>query len=300
MASTGVERPLVEIVDLVKRFDHKTVLDGLTMHIDRGETVVLIGGSGSGKTTLGRLLVGLDQPTSGHIYLDGKDLTALDEDELARERDRFAMVFQRHALLDSLSVYDNVAFPLRERRMHDERAIRERVMKYLEALGVAAAAEKLPAQLSGGMAKRVGIARAMVMQPEIIVYDEPTSGLDPITSRMVDELIDRVREQFLVTSLVITHDMASAYAVGDRVVLLANGRIIAEGPPEEVFASHDLRVEPFAISSGVDPARLAPRTGRPTADAIRARWTAAREEARGPAPEPAEEPAASSVPIFRA
>lgn len=265
--------PLLEIRNVTKKYGGRTVLAGIDLVVERGETVVVIGGSGSGKSTLARLLVGLERPTSGHILVAGKDLVGMSERELARERERFAMVFQKYALLDSLSVYDNVAFPLREHGHLSDEEIDERVMAQLEALGVADAAKKLPAELSGGMAKRVGIARAMVMNPEILVYDEPTSGLDPVTSRVVDELIEEVRERSCVTSIVITHDMATAYGIADRVVLLHDGRIAIDGPPDVVLASDDARIQPFAESSGIDPARLVHRDRRSSPDEIRARWT---------------------------
>jgi phospholipid/cholesterol/gamma-HCH transport system ATP-binding protein len=263
--------PLLELRGIVKRFDDKTVLCGIDLAVERGETVVVIGGSGSGKSTLARIIVGLEPPTEGTMLLEGVDLSTLDARARAKEHQRFAMVFQGHALLDSLSVFDNVAFPLRERTHLGEGQIRERVLAQLEALGIEAAADKLPGQLSGGMAKRVGIARAMVMGPELLVYDEPTSGLDPLTSRIVDELIEEVRERYCVTSIVITHDMATAYGVADRVLLLAGGRIAAAGAPEVVFASNEPTISPFASASGVDPARLS-RRARETPEQIRARW----------------------------
>lgn len=275
---------LLDIRGLVKRYGDRNVLAGVELTVDRGETVVVIGGSGSGKSTLARLLVGLEHPTAGQILLEGRDLAALPEDELRLERQRFAMVFQRYALLDSLSVYDNVAFPLQERGELAPAAIHERVMAQLAALGVADAAAKLPGELSGGMAKRVGIARAMVMDPEILVYDEPTSGLDPVTSRLVDHLIEEVRERFLVTSIVITHDMATAYGIADRVVLLHQGRIVVDGQPDEVFSRADERIHPFAVSSGVDRGRLASYPDRKSPAEIRALWARSRQKAIAPGP----------------
>lgn len=263
--------PLLEIRQLTKAYGGKIVLGGVDLVVERGETVVVLGGSGSGKSTLARLLVGLEPPTGGHILVAGRDLVGLSEHELAHERRRFAMVFQKYALLDSLTVYENVAFPLRERHM-SEHEIHRRVMAQLDALGVADAAQKLPGELSGGMSKRVGIARAMVMDPEILVYDEPTSGLDPVTSRVVDDLIEEVRERFCVTSIVITHDMATAWGIADRVVLLHGGRVAIDGPPEVVLASDDPRIRPFADSSGVDPKRLGHRRARSSPAEIRARW----------------------------
>jgi phospholipid/cholesterol/gamma-HCH transport system ATP-binding protein len=271
--------PLLEVRGLKKVYGDKTVLADLDLVVERGETVVVLGGSGSGKSTLARLLVGLEPVTGGNILLEGRDLTKMSEHELAGERLRFAMVFQKYALLDSLSVDDNVAFPLRERGHLDERAIRGRVMDQLAALGIADAARKLPGELSGGMAKRVGIARAMVMSPEILVYDEPTSGLDPVTSRTVDDLIEDVRERCGVTSIVITHDMATAYAIADRVVLLHGGRIVLDGPARAVLDSADTRIASFADARGVDPERLAHRERRSSPAQIRARWAA--EDAPG-------------------
>jgi phospholipid/cholesterol/gamma-HCH transport system ATP-binding protein len=276
--------PLIEVRDLVKRFDGRTVLDGVDLTVERGETIVVVGGSGSGKTTLARLLIGLDRPTSGQVLLDGVDLTTLDDSALIDVRRRFAMVFQKYALLDSINVFDNVAFPLREERRHDETTIRQRVMVTLRELGVEGAAEKLPAELSGGMAKRVGIARALVTEPEILVYDEPTSGLDPVTSRVVDGLIERMRERHLVTSIVITHDMMTAYAVADRIVLLARGKVAADGDPETIFRSNNEDILPFAVSSGVDLTRLGPRKARSSPSEVRARWAATHPAPSTPAP----------------
>jgi phospholipid/cholesterol/gamma-HCH transport system ATP-binding protein len=271
--------PLLEIRHLVKRFGDKTVLDGIDLVIERGETVAVIGGSGCGKSTLARLVVGLDRATEGQILVDGLDLTAAHDDELRLLRRRFAMVFQRGALLDSLSVYDNVAFPLREETNLDARTIRERVTRTLGELGVAGTEALLPSQLSGGMAKRVSIARAMVMEPEILVYDEPTSGLDPVSSRVVDGLIEQMREKFLVTSIVITHDMVSAYEISDRVVLLAGGKVVANGAPDAIFRSHSGMIAPFALSSGIDLDKLAPRAARKPPAQIQALW--AESHARG-------------------
>lgn len=280
LPAARMSAPLLELRSIVKCFGDHRVLDGLDLVVERGETVVVIGGSGSGKSTLARLVVGLDEPTAGKIFVDGSDLGTLGDHALARERARFAMVFQKYALLDSLTVYDNVAFPLRERHTMREPEIHALVMAQLRALDVAHAAWLLPEELSGGMAKRVGIARAMVMGPEFLVYDEPTSGLDPITSRRVDDLIEEVRAHFLVTSIVITHDMATAFRIADRVVLLDRGKIAIDATPERLFATSDPRVRPFADSSGVDPSRLAVRLQRKTPAEIRALWE------KRPAPPP--------------
>jgi phospholipid/cholesterol/gamma-HCH transport system ATP-binding protein len=273
--ASGGAAPLIEIRDLVMRYDDKTVLSGVNLAVERGQTVVVIGCSGCGKTTLARLILGLEKPSSGRIFVEGVDLTAPRFAGLAAISRRFASVFQTAALLDSLTVYDNVAFPLREMTDLDEDEIQERVLHALEELGVAQAARKLPEELSGGMAKRVGIARAIVTEPEILVYDEPTSGLDPMSARLVDELIERMRERFFVTSIVITHDMVTAYEVADRVVLLAEGRIVSDGSPEAVFRSYGDDIRPFALSSGVDLEKLTARASRTPSHEIRARWLAA-------------------------
>jgi phospholipid/cholesterol/gamma-HCH transport system ATP-binding protein len=271
----AAEPPLVVVEDLVKRYDDRLVLDHVSLHIDRGETLVVVGGSGAGKSTLIRQVVGLERPDSGRVLIEGIDLSSLSEAELLKTRRHFAVVFQNGALLDSLSVFDNVAFPLREELGIHGAEVERRVMAKLEALALGDARHKLPGELSGGMVKRVGVARAMVVEPEILVYDEPTTGLDPVTSRKVDALIDETRERFLVTSLVITHDMATAYEVADRVMLLERGRFVAEGPPERFFWSDVPAVRTFTSSSAIEPEKLKDkRRGRKTAAQIRAAWRA--------------------------
>ena len=282
-ASVGAaetEPPLVLVEDLVKAYGDKVVLDHVSLHVSRGETLVVVGGSGAGKSTLIRQMVGLEKPDSGRVVMGGVEIFALGEVALLKARHRFAVVFQNGALLDSMSVFDNVAFPLRqELGLHGEE-VKRRVMAKLEALSLADAKDKLPGELSGGMVKRVGIARALVVEPEILVYDEPTTGLDPVMSRKVDRLIDEMREEFLVTSLVITHDMATAYEIADRVMLLENGRFVAEGPPEEFFASDNPTVRFFADSSAVEPKKLfAHRAGRKTSAEIRDAWSNAHHPA---------------------
>lgn len=266
---SAVEGPQIVIEHLVKRFGERTVLDDINISIERGETLIVIGGSGAGKSTLVRHLIALERPTSGRILVGGVDMASLGDYELSKIRRRFGMVFQKYALFDSMSVYDNVAFPLREQTKQNEKEIRARVMTKLEELGVAHAAQRMPSEISGGMAKRVGIARALVLEPEILIYDEPTSGLDPVTSRTVDALIEEMRERFGVTSVVITHDMASAFDVADRVAMLVRGKIAVEGPPEVVLASANEDVRKFVHSSAIDPARVSGRV-RKTAAEIRA------------------------------
>jgi phospholipid/cholesterol/gamma-HCH transport system ATP-binding protein len=267
------------VEDLVKSYGDKIILDHVSLHVDRGETLVIVGGSGAGKSTLLRQIVGLEKPDSGRVLIAGIDVVALGEVALLRERRRFAVVFQNDALLDSLTVFDNVAFPLREElHLHGEE-VERRVMAKLEALSLADARNKLVGELSGGMAKRLGVARALVVEPEILFYDEPTTGLDPISSRRVDDLIEEMRERFLVTSVVITHDLASAFEISDRMMLLEKGRFVDEGPPERFFASPNPAVRTFADSSAVEPAKLlARRARRKPASEIRAAWEARRRK----------------------
>jgi phospholipid/cholesterol/gamma-HCH transport system ATP-binding protein len=264
----AVQHAFIEVNDLVKRYDDKLVLDGFSLKIERGSTCVIIGGSGSGKSTFGRLLVGLERPDDGEIWVEGVDLVRLTDRALDRIRSKFAVVFQGHALLDSMSVFDNVAFPLRESiatRGHLKEAdITSRVHLALQELEVDAAALLLPGALSGGMAKRVGIARAVVVEPKIMLYDEPTSGLDPVSSRIVDQLIERMRIAHCITSIVITHDMLTAFNVADHVVLLAHGKVVAMGPPDDVFRAGSKEIEPFAKSSGIDFDHLPQRAARPS------------------------------------
>jgi phospholipid/cholesterol/gamma-HCH transport system ATP-binding protein len=255
------EAPPLRCVDLVKAYGDNVVLNGINLTCQRGETNVVIGGSGAGKTTLLRHLIGLERPTSGRVEVDGEDIAPMSEFQLNRVRQKFGMVFQYAALLDSLSVMDNVAFPLREHTRLGERAIRKKVVDKLQALGLdPRVADLSPAEISGGMRKRVGLARALMLDPKIIVYDEPTSGLDPLTTRTVDDMIEQAREQFGVTNVVISHDMASTFRIAHRVHVLIRGVIVESGPPEQVARSVRDDVREFIEASGVDKALL--RGGR--------------------------------------
>jgi phospholipid/cholesterol/gamma-HCH transport system ATP-binding protein len=245
----------IVVEHLSKRFGAKEVLRDISLVVPRGKTTVILGGSGAGKTTLLRMLIALDRPTSGHIYVDGQDLVSMKELELNEARKKFGMVFQYAALLDSLTVLDNVAFPLREHTKMSDQEVRAAVTEKLEILGLRGTENLFPSELSGGMRKRVGLARALMLQPAILIYDEPTSGLDPTTSRMVDDLIEQMREMFQVTNVVISHDMTSAFRIAHCAYLLAEGRVVARGTPDEILkASDDTRA--FVDASGVDVSRI--------------------------------------------
>ncbi|MBL9027839.1 MAG: ATP-binding cassette domain-containing protein [Myxococcales bacterium] len=242
---------------VVKSFGDTQVLKGVTMHLKRHKTAVIIGGSGAGKTTLLRLLIALERPTSGHIWVDGHDISPLSEPELNVVRQQFGMVFQYAALLDSLTVFDNVAFPLREhRKQMKRREMRDKVLSMLSLLGLEGKENRMPSELSGGQRKRVGLARALMLEPEILIYDEPTSGLDPITSRMVDDLIEETRARFDVTSVVISHDMTSTFRIAHQAFLLVQGQVIASGKPDDLaYGSVDAARE-FIAASGIAPERI--------------------------------------------
>lgn len=247
----------VFVDDVRKSFGTTNVLKGITMHLRRKETAVIIGGSGAGKTTLLRLLIGLEKPTSGHIWVDGEDIGPLGERAMNRVRQKFGMVFQYAALLDSLNIFDNVAFPLREHRKDMSAAeIRDKVVKMLNLLGLENKEERMPSELSGGQRKRVGLARALMLEPKILIYDEPTSGLDPQTSRMVDDLIEETRDRFGVTSVVISHDMASTFRIAHQAFLVIQGQVVAHGPPDELAYGDNEIAREFIAASGIAPERI--------------------------------------------
>ena len=249
---------IVVLQNVKKSYDDQQVLKGIDLVARRKETVVIIGGSGAGKTTLLRLIVALDRPTSGRILVEGEDIAKLPERELNRIRKKFGMVYQYAALLDSISVVDNVAFPLVEHTKLSKKEIRERVLDKLEILGLdpKVVGPKFPSELSGGMRKRVGLARALMLEPPILVYDEPTSGLDPLTSRLVDDLIEEMRERFNVTSIVISHDIASCFRIAHQAVLVIEGRVEAVGPPDSLVHGDSEVAREFIRNSGVDVAAL--------------------------------------------
>lgn len=248
--------PQILVEELEKRFGDTVVLSSVNMRVERGEVAVIIGGSGAGKTTLLRVLIGLERPTSGKVVVGGVNIAGLPERKLNEARRKFGMVFQYSALLDSMNVFDNVAFPLREHTKLKSKEIREKVLEKLKVLGLEGTHERFPSQLSGGMRKRVGLARALMLEPEVLMYDEPTSGLDPITSRMVDDLILETRERFGVTSVVISHDMAGALQIADRIFVLSKGRIAASGTPRDLANGDNETVRQFLDSSGIAAEKL--------------------------------------------
>jgi phospholipid/cholesterol/gamma-HCH transport system ATP-binding protein len=237
---------VVELVDVRKRFERNEVLKGVSLTVQRGETMVIMGGSGSGKTVTLRLIAGLIRPTSGVVRVFGRRIDALGEEDLLPIRRRMGYVFQGAALFDSLTVYENVAYPLREHTSLEEGAIGERVAHFLslvalgpEVLGL------LPSELSGGMRKRVGIARALAQEPEMLLFDEPSAGLDPTNAKMVGELIVRLRGGVCDTAVVVTHDLELTKTVADRVAILIAGRFAALGPLDGVLGSGDPAVQAF-------------------------------------------------------
>ncbi len=235
----------VELRGVYKTFEGHRVLEGVDLAVRPGESLTIMGGSGTGKSVLLRLVIGLLKPDAGHILLEGQDIVLLRERELLRVRRKVGMVFQGSALFDSLSVGENVAYALREHTALDEAAIRARVREVLDLVGLEAVEDMDPAELSGGMRKRVAVARAIALPPRILLYDEPTTGLDPSNVEKVNELILDLKGKLGVTSVVVTHDMPSALKVSDRLALLHEGRIAAVGTPEEVQATHDSLIRDF-------------------------------------------------------
>ena len=229
----------IEVRDLHKQFGEHVVLDGITLTVERGTTFVVLGGSGSGKTVLMKHVIGLLKPDSGTVLVEGIEIAKLTGWELTEARRMFGMVFQGAALFDSMTVYDNVAFPLKERERGISAAeLRRRVVDKLKVVDLDEdVLGKYPAELSGGMRKRVALARAVVHDPKVVLYDEPTTGLDPITTAYVDDMILTAKKRLGVTSMVISHDIASAFKVADRLAVLYDGHIAAQGTPEEVRKS---------------------------------------------------------------
>lgn len=236
---------MIKTKSLNKIYGSIAAVDNVDVHIEQGKVTVIMGGSGSGKTTLLRLLAGLETPTSGSIFFAGEDLAKVSRKRLYELRLRVGMVFQYSALLNSLSVYENVAFPLHEHTDLDECVIRTMVTMKLEQVGLRGFEEMMPSQLSGGMAKRVAFARGMAMDPQVVFFDEPTSGLDPISAGVVSSLIHETTMKTRLTSVVVTHDVQAGLNIADHVILLWQGQLIAEGNSASIKQSDDPRVQQF-------------------------------------------------------
>ncbi len=243
---------MIEVRDLKKRFGAQPVLDGVSFQIEEGEALVIIGRSGGGKSVLLKHIIGLLQPDSGAVVIEGEDITRMGERDLIRVRSKFGMVFQGAALFDSMTVAENVAFAFRRQRKFTDKEIAHKVAEALDMVELPGIEKKRPSELSGGMRKRVGLARAIIYEPQILLYDEPTTGLDPIVSDSIDKLIIRVTERLKVTTIVVTHDMRSARRVGHRIVMLHNKKIYATGDPEDIFTSNDPVIRQF-IDGVADP-----------------------------------------------
>lgn len=244
---------MIEIVDLHKSFGATPVLKGINLTIRDGETLVIIGRSGCGKSVLLKHIIGLLEPDSGKVQIDGTDLFSLSPEELDQFRLNIGMLFQGAALFDSLNVRENVGFSLYEHTATPQEVIAERVRAKLKLVGLKDIEEQMPADLSGGMKKRVGLARAICNEPKTILYDEPTTGLDPINADAINDLILRMQEQLKITSIVVTHDMTSAYKVGNRIAMLYDGKIRAVGTPDEIKNTTDPVVKQFITGSAKGP-----------------------------------------------
>lgn len=246
---------MIEVCNLEKSFGANQVLQGVNFSIDKGESVVIIGRSGGGKSVLLKHLIALLKPDSGQVLIEGENIVPLNERQLLRVRRKFGMLFQGAALFDSMTVAQNIAFAFRRDRSLPEDEIARKVAHALELVDLPGIETKNPSELSGGMRKRVGLARAIIYEPEIVLYDEPTTGLDPIASDSIDKLILRVRDRLDVTSVVVTHDMRSARRLGQRILMLHQKRIYAAGRPEEIFSSNDPVVKHF-VEGTSDPTSL--------------------------------------------
>ena len=238
---------LIDIRNLHKRFGQLVVLDGLDLSIPDGQSIVIIGASGTGKSVLLKHIVGLLKPDSGEVWFDGKRIDTMQARELDEVRTQFGFLFQMGALFDSFNVEDNIAFPLREHSNKPSAEISRIVDEKLAMVGLPEVRKKMPAQLSGGQRKRVALARAIAMNPRVILYDEPTTGLDPVRSDVINELILKLQRELKVTSITVTHDMHSAFKIADRIVMLREGRVVFDGTADEIRASEDPRIRNFVI-----------------------------------------------------
>ncbi|MDW8001108.1 MAG: ABC transporter ATP-binding protein [Deltaproteobacteria bacterium] len=241
----------IRIIDLKKSFDGRKVLDGINLEIERGKITVIIGKSGSGKTVLLKHIIGLIKPDNGEIWVDGVDITKLKEKELNKVRLRFGMLFQEAALFDSMTVWENVAFPLVERTKLKRDEIKRIVDEKLEQVGLLEHADKLPSEISGGMKKRAGLARALVLDPPIVLFDEPTSALDPIMAHTICDLIRDTQRKLKKTYVIISHDIIGMFRIADRVAMLNEGKIVAYGTPKDIELSKDAEIAEFLEASRI-------------------------------------------------
>ncbi len=244
---------MIEIINLCRSFNSHNVLGNLNLNINSGETTVIIGRSGCGKSVLLKHIIGLLKPECGQVLIDGRDITKMTDKELNLLRLKFGMLFQGAALFDSLNVLENVAFGMIEHTNASKAEIAKRVKECLTLVGLKGIEDKKPSELSGGMRKRVGLARAICMRPQIMVYDEPTTGVDPIMGDSINDLILELHNKLKVTSIAVTHDMTSAYKIADRIAMLYNGQIIAMGTPDEIKATKDPIVRQFITGAGKGP-----------------------------------------------
>lgn len=242
---TELDEYAIVVENLITYFDERRILDNINVRVRKGEVLVVLGGSGCGKTTLLRHLIGLLRPKSGHIYIKGQDITRLEEEAMNEIRKKMGMLFQGAALFNSMTLGDNVALPLREHTKLAEPTIKIMTRIKLGLVGLAGFGDFKPAQLSGGMKKRAGLARALAMDPEILFFDEPSAGLDPIIAAEIDELILKLKRAFRMTMVIVTHELASAFLVADRILMLDAGQVIATGTPEDLKANPNPRVQQF-------------------------------------------------------
>ena len=249
----ATKKPLIEVNDVHKSFAQNHVLRGLSLAVRQGESMVVIGGSGTGKSVLIKCIIGILSPDRGNILVAGQDIGSLKEKDLYQLRKKFGMLFQAGALFDSMKVWENVGFGLLQHTTLSKKEVKKRAIEKLNLLGLHQIEDLMPSELSGGMRKRVSLARAIAMDPEILLYDEPTTGLDPIRADTINALIVEMRKKIKVTSVTITHDMVSAYKVGDRIAMLYQGKIIEVGTPDEIKNSSSAIVQQFIQGKAEGP-----------------------------------------------
>ncbi len=254
-AAAPASEPIIRVEGVVKQFNSRVVLEGVSFTVAKGETIAVLGRSGTGKSVLLKTIIGLLDPDAGRVTVLGTDFHRLDEHQRLTARKDIGYVFQGSALFDSLTVQENVGFTLYQKRV-PEHEIRKQVRERLGMVGLAHAIDQYPAELSGGMQKRVGLARAIINLPSVVLYDEPTTGLDPVTTDVINQIILRLRAKLGVTSIVVTHDIKSAFTIADRVIMLDQGRIVAMGTPSEIQANDNSWVQHFIHGRALDSERI--------------------------------------------